>query len=444
MDSADFVQWFRQAAPYINTHRGKNFVVLFGGAAVEADSFSSLIHDFALLDSLGIRLVLVHGARPQVEQRLHEAGRQLRYVNGLRLTDAQDLRYVKQAVGRARIQIEARLSMGVANSPMQGARLRVVSGNVVTARPLGVRDGVDYGFTGEVRKVDAAAIRQWLEQDAIALLSPLGYSPTGEIFNLSAEDVATATAIAINADKLLILSEGPDLRDPANQPIRELSPADAERLLAEHPALSEDAARHLRLALRACQSGVRRVHLLNRRMEGALLLELFTRDGVGTLVTTDTYEGVRPATIDDVGGILELIRPLEADGILVWRSRERLEMEIERFTLLERDGGIIGCAALYPFPDEQLGELACVAVHPAYRNSGRADALLRFIERQAEEQKLNRLFVLTTRTAHWFRERGFEPAEVADLPVQKQKFYNWQRRSKVFIKPLFENNPDLP
>jgi amino-acid N-acetyltransferase len=431
-----FVQWFRQAGPYINAHRGRTFVVLFGGEAVETDHFSSLIHDLALLHSLGIRLALVHGARPQVAARLREAGRELRYINGLRLTNADDLRYVKQAVGRVRIRIEARLSMGLANSPMHGARLRVVSGNVVTARPLGVRDGVDFGFTGEVRRIDDRAIRLWLDQEAIVLLSPLGYSPTGEIFNLSAEGVAVATAMALRADKLLVLSEGPELRDPAGRPIRELSPSDAGRLLAEQPDLPEETARHLRQALRACQAGVRRIHLLSRRVDGALLLELFTRDGVGTLVTADIFEGLRPATIDDVGGLLELIQPLEDDGTLVRRSRERLEMEIERFSLLERDGTIIGCAALYPFPEERLAELACVAVHPAYQNSGRAEALLRFIERQARVQGLQRLFVLTTRAEHWFRERGFEPAEVADLPVQKRMLYNWQRRSKVFIKTL--------
>jgi len=431
-----FVQWFRQAGPYINAHRGRTFVVLFGGEAVDADHFSSLIHDLALLHSLGIRLALVHGARPQVAARLREAGRDLRYVNGLRLTEADDLRYVKQAVGRVRIRIEARLSMGVANSPMHGARLRVVSGNVVTARPLGVRDGVDYGFTGEVRRIDDRAIRLWLDQEAIVLLSPLGYSPTGEIFNLSAEDVAVATAMALRADKLLVLSEEPELRNPAGRPIRELSPSDAAHLLAEQPDLPEETARHLRQALRACQAGVRRIHLLSRGVDGALLLELFTRDGVGTLVTADIYEGLRPATIDDVGGLLELIQPLEDNGTLVRRSRERLEMEIERFSLLERDGAIIGSAALFPFPEERLGELACVAVHPAYQNSGRAEALLRFIERQARVQGLQRLFVLTTRAEHWFRERGFEPAEVADLPVQKRMLYNWQRRSKVFIKTL--------
>jgi amino-acid N-acetyltransferase len=436
MNPEHFVQWFRQAGPYINAHRGRTFVVQFGGAAVEADTFASLMDDLALLHSLGIRLALAHGARPQIEQRLREAGREWRYVNGLRVTEAEDLRYVKQAVGRARIRIEARLSMGLANSPMHGARLRVVSGNLVTARPLGVRDGVDYGFTGEVRRIDDRAIRLWLEQDAIVLLSPLGYSPTGEIFNLSAEDVAAAAAHALRADKLLILSESLELHDPDGQPIRELSPSDAERLLAEHPALNEETARHLRLALRACQAGVRRVHLLDRRLDGALPLELFTRDGVGTLITADIYEGLRPAAIDDVVGLLELIQPLEDDGALVRRSRERLEMEIDRFSVLERDGAIIGCAALYPFAEERLGELACVAVHPHYRNSGRAEMLLRRIERQARAQGLARLFVLTTRAAHWFRERGFEPAEVADLPVGKQALYNWQRRSKVFIKTL--------
>ncbi len=436
MDADAFVQWFRQASPYINAHRGKTFVVLFGGEAVEADSFSSLIHDLALLDSLGVRLVLVHGARAQIEARLQEAGRTPRYVGGLRLTDTEDLGYVKQAIGRLRIRIEARLSMGLANSPMHGARLRVVSGNLITARPLGVREGVDYGFTGEVRRIDDRAIRLWLDQDAIVLLSPLGYSPTGEIFNLSAEDVATATAMALRADKLLVLSEGPDLHDTQGRLLRQLSLSDARHLLTEQPDLPEEAARHVRLALRAGQAGVRRVHRISRQINGALLLELFTRDGVGTLIASDIYEGLRPATIDDIGGMLVLIQPLEDDGTLVRRSRERLEVEIERFIVIERDGTIIGCAALYPFTEERLGELACVAVHPAYRNGGRADALLRFIERQARTLGLQRLFVLTTRTAHWFRERGFEPAEVADLPMQKQTLYNWQRRSKVFIKPL--------
>lgn len=436
MNEQSFVNWFRQAGPYINSHRNKTFVVLFSGEAVADERFSSLIHDFSLLHSLGIRLVLVHGARTQIEERLREAGRELYYANGLRITDGEALISVKQAVGRVRIRIEATLSMGLANSPMQGARIRVVSGNFVTARPLGVREGVDYCFTGEVRRIDTQAIKTWLDNDAIVLLSPLGYSPTGEIFNVSAAEVATSAASALRADKLLLLYEGAGPLDSVGEPVRQLSPSDTEHLLAEHHELSKDMAHYLSHALHACRAGVRRIHLVSRAVDGALLLELFTRDGVGTLITADIYEGIRSATIDDVGGILELIRPLEAKGSLVRRSRERLEMEIERFTVVERDGTIIGCAALYPFPQERLGELACVAVHPDYRNKGRADTLLRFIENKAVKHNLQRLFVLTTHTAHWFQERGFEPAEIIDLPVHKQAMYNLQRRSKVFIKSL--------
>ncbi len=397
-----------------------------------------------MLHSLGIRLVLIHGARPQIEDRLREAGLEQRYVHGLRITDEQSLPCVKQAMGSVRIRIEARLSMGLPNSSMHGAHLRVASGNFVTARPLGVHDGIDYCLTGEVRRIDHQAIRTWLEGDAIVLLSSLGYSPTGEVFNLSADEVAIATASALQADKLLLLGEGLGPLDQNGALIQEMAPDRAEHLLTADPPLSKDVAHRLNAAVRACRAGVRRTHLLDRQLDGGLLLELFTRDGVGTMIATDIYDEVRPATIDDVGGLLALIRPLEAEGVLVRRSRELLEMEIQRFTVMERDGTIIGCVALYPFPEEHLGELACVAVHPDYRNDGRADGLLRFIEQQSRQQGLEHLFVLTTRTAHWFRERGFEPAKIADLPIQKQALYNLQRRSKVFIKPLRDGlNPHL-
>ena len=437
MNAHSFVSAFRQAGPYINAHRGRTFVILFSGEALlDKTQFMNIVNDLALLHSLGIRLVLVHGARPQIEERLREAGLQPRYVNGLRITDSKTLICVKQVVGQIRIRTEASLSMALTNSPLHGAHIRVISANFVTARPVGIRDGVDYCFTGEVRRIDAQAIKTALASDAIVLLSPLGYSPTGEIFNVNAEEVAMAAASALRADKLLFYLDCSEDLTANDQPLRQLSPSDVTHLLAENSRLSETMQRYLRHALQACRAGVRRIHLLDRRVEGALLLELFTRDGIGILITADIYEGIRPATIDDVGGILDLIRPLEDEGILVRRSRELLEIEIERFMVVERDGAIIACAALYPFAAERLGELGCVAVHPDYRNRNRADALLRFIEQKARKQGLASLFVLTTRAAHWFRERGFEPAEVDDLPLEKQRLYNWQRRSKVFIKAL--------
>jgi len=354
----------------------------------------------------------------------------------MRITDDAALVCVKEAVGSVRVEIEALLSMGLANTPMSGARLRASSGNFVTARPLGIRDGIDYCHTGEVRRVDGAAIRQHLDDQRIVLLSPLGYSPTGEVFNLSAEEVATAAASELHADKLILITEGPELRDSRRHPISQLSLTDATALLNSRRRLGEETLRHLGHALRACRHGVSRVHLVSRRKEGALLLELFTRDGSGTLITAETYEGLRTATIEDVGGILELIKPLEDEGILVKRSRELLEIEISHFHVIERDGTIIACAALYPAEEDRLAELACLAVHEDYRNHGRGDALLKAIEDRAVRSGIDRLFVLTTRTSHWFRERGFLPCDTSRLPARKQSLYNYQRKSRVYIKTL--------
>jgi amino-acid N-acetyltransferase len=432
----DFVRWFRSAAPYIHAFRNKTFVVAFGGEMVSEDQFIALAHDLNLLNSLGVRLVLVHGARPQIEEELTERGAEIRYANGMRVTDDNALKCVKEAAGTVRVEIEALLSMGLAYSPMAGADIRVASGNFVTAKPMGVRNGIDLMHTGEVRKIDTVAIRRRLDVGEIVLLSPLGYSPTGEIFNLTLEDVATATAIALDADKLVFLMETAGVNNAEGELLRELTTAEAEAILIDNAQLSEDAGYFLPAAVRACRHGVARVHMVSRHADGALLQELFTREGIGSMITEDALETLREATIDDVGGILALIEPLEADGILVWRSRELLEMEIERFSVLEYDGAIIGCAALYPFPEENTAELACFAIRPDYRNAGRGEVLLEYMQVRALKNGVRRLFVLTTRTAHWFVERGFAEAGVENLPQAKQGLYNFQRRSKVFIKML--------
>ena len=434
-NSPDFIHWFRQSSPYIHAHRGRILVLSFAGEALTGKHFPGLIHDIALLNGLGMKLVLVPGARPQIEERLALRGADMRIVNGLRITDEQALECVKDAAGSVRVEIEALLSTGLANSPMAGTRIRVASGNHVTARPIGILDGVDYLHTGEVRRVDAQAIHSLLDDGSIVLIPPLGYSPTGEVFNINAVEIASAVAVALRADKLVYLGEGPPAgrRAPGND---SLVPRELDELIKRRRRLPEEQARILANAARACRGGVKRVHILDRRRDGALLLELFTRDGAGLLVTQEPYEQARQATIDDVAGILELIEPLEQSGALVRRSRERLEQEIGHFQVIERDGSIIACAALYPFPKERMGELACLAVHPDYRDAGRGDQLLKRIEQQAHELGLNRIFVLSTRTSHWFRERGFQPAQLDRLPGRRRDLYNWQRRSKVFIKRL--------
>ena len=431
-----FIDSFRHSAPYIHAHRGRTFVLVFGGEVVADQQFPDLVHDIALLHSLGIRLVLVHGARPQIEKKLKAHKASIEYANGLRVTGDDALVCVKEAAGTVRVEIEALLSMGLANTPMSGARIGVSSGNFVTARPLGVRDGIDYCHTGEVRRVDGTAIRQHLENRRIVLLSPLGYSPTGEVFNLSAEDIATAAAMELKAEKLILMTEGDTIRDGRRKLLSQLTLTEANSLLTSKRRLTETTRRHLQQAVIACRHGVRRVHILDRHQNGALLLELFTRDGLGTLITGGDYEGLRAASIEDVGGILELIKPLEDEGVLVKRSRERLEMEIGNFTVIERDGMIIACAALYPGSRKSLAELACFAVHDDYRNAGRGDALLQAIEDQAIKAGINKLVVLTTRTAHWFRERGFVAGKTSDLPHRKRDLYNYQRNSKIFYKLL--------
>ena len=306
----------------------------------------------------------------------------------------------------------------------------------MTAKPIGVRNGVDYCHTGEVRRIDGEGIKQRLDSGAITIIPPLGYSPTGEVFNLSAAEVAASVAIALNADKLISLVEGKGLTDSRNRLIPTLEPREVDAILKRRKSLPEDLLQHLRAAVSACRSGVKRVHLLNRQLDGVLLQELFTRDGVGTLITAEPYEETRTARIDDVRGLLELIQPLEAQGILVRRSRELLENEIEHFTIMERDGLVVGCAALYPYREERMAELACVAVHPSYRDNGRGERLLEHMENLANAQGIQQLFLLTTQTAHWFRERGFVPSALDELPMQRRQLYNYRRNAKVFIKRL--------
>ena len=423
-DGSGGFAWFRNTAPYINAHRGR--CIAAGGA------LGPLIHDIALLASLGVRLVLVHGSRPQIDARLQAAGQKSAFHGGLRITDAAAMAQVRDAAGALRIDIEAQLSMGLPNSPMQGADLRIVSGNFVTARPIGVLDGVDHQFTGRVRSIDRAGIRRALDAGDLVLLSALGYSPTGEVFNLSLEDVAVQTAVAIGAEKLVLFGKDAGIRDADGTIVRQCA---VEELGAIAPRDPRQRAL-LDTVGRACRLGVPRGHVISYAADAALLEELFTHDGCGTLVTRRPYEQARRARIGDVGGIIELIEPLEAEGILRKRSRDLLEAEIDRFRLVERDGRIIACAALYPFPEAGSGELACIVCHPDYRGEKRAQRLLEALEAEARGLGLACVFVLTTQTAHWFLEQGFVEGDLAALPASRRDLYNLQRRSKVFFKAL--------
>lgn len=434
--TSDYVKWFRHSSPYIKHHRGKTFVLMMPGDVLNHDNFSGIVHDIALLNSLGVKLILVHGARPQIEAHLASNEYGSEFYQHLRITDEKSMIAIAQAVGEIRIQIEAALSTGLPNSPMHGAHLQAISGNFVTAKPCGVINGVDFQHTGEVRRIDTRSIRAALDSDALVVVSPLGYSPTGEIFNLSFAEVATEVATAMGADKLIAFVDGDGIVDEDGTLIRQLNLSECSRQLSQ---LAQQPAHGLRQSLKACykacSGGVSRASLVNYRTDGSFLNELFTRDGCGTMVYSDDYEQLRRANIDDVGGILELLEPLEEQGILVRRSRELLEREIERFWVMDKDGAIIACAALYPFTDGFI-ELACVATHSDYQSGGRAAKLLKQLEREAKKSGFCNLFVLTTQTAHWFIEQGFKAANLSELPSERQSLYNYQRNSKIFLKIL--------
>ena len=435
----ELVEGFRHSVPYINTHRGKTFVIMLGGEAIEHENFSSIVNDIGLLHSLGIRLVVVYGARPQIDANLAAHHHEPLYHKNLRVTDAKTLELVKQAAGTLQLDITARLSMSLNNTPLQGAHINVVSGNFIIAQPLGVDDGVDYCHSGRIRRIDEDAIHRQLDSGAIVLMGPVAVSVTGESFNLTSEEIATQLAIKLKAEKMIGFCSSQGVTNDDGDIVSELFPNEAQARVEaqeEKGDYNSGTVRFLRGAVKACRSGVRRCHLISYQEDGALLQELFSRDGIGTQIVMESAEQIRRATINDIGGILELIRPLEQQGILVRRSREQLEMEIDKFTIIQRDNTTIACAALYPFPEEKIGEMACVAVHPDYRSSSRGEVLLERIAAQAKQSGLSKLFVLTTRSIHWFQERGFTPVDIDLLPESKKQLYNYQRKSKVLMADL--------
>ena len=431
----NFVSWFRAVTPYINAFRGKTFVIAFGGKAVESEFAKTLAYDVNLLVSLGIRLVLVHGARPQIEEELREKSLESIYHRGYRVTDAQALDCVLDAVGSVYLEIEAMLSQGLPNTPMANSRIRVIGGNFITGQPIGVLDGIDMQYAGKVRKVDAEGINAQLGLGNIVLLNCEGPSPTGEIFNLQMEEAAEAVAVAIRADKLVYLTDSLGVTDQAGEMLDAMTADEVAEMLKGGDWLSPDIRRYLPCSVRATRTGVGRVHLISYEQDGALLRELFTHDGVGTVITRESLENIREAKPDDIAALIALIEPMEEEGILVHRPRELLEREIEHFSIMLHDGIIVGCAALYRHSEEEA-ELACLAVNPDHREWGYGEQLMTRIEKRAKRLGVKRLLVLTTRTEHWFVERGFKLGTVDDLPAKKRDMYNYQRRSKVLFKTL--------
>jgi amino-acid N-acetyltransferase len=440
-----FVPWFRSVAPYIHKFRNQTFVVGIAGEAIAAGKLHNLAQDLAMIQSMGVKLVLVHGFRPQVNEQLAAKGHQAKYSHGIRITDSVALDCAQEAAGQLRYEIEAAFSQGLPNTPMAGSTVRVLSGNFITARPVGIVDGVDFQHSGLVRKVDVGGISRTLDMGALVLLSPFGFSPTGEAFNLSMEEVATSVAIALQADKLIFVTEVPGVPLDPTLPVSEdnaidteLPLATAESLLAQLPApqVPTDTAFYLQHCVKACKAGVERSHIIPFSVDGALLLEVYVHDGIGTMVVDEKLESLREATPDDVGGILQLIEPFEKDGTLVKRSRTEIERDVANYTIVEHDGVIFACAALYPYPEGKTAEMAALTVSPQSQGQGDGEKVLKRIEQRARLMGLQSIFVLTTSTMHWFIKRGFVQVDPDWLPDARKRKYNWDRKSVVMVKKL--------
>ncbi|MGB0867853.1 MAG: amino-acid N-acetyltransferase, partial [Granulosicoccaceae bacterium] len=389
----DNIDWFRQASPYIRSMRDATLVISATDAALH-QLHDALLSDVALLNQLGIRVVLVHGIRDQLDVALQAQRIQSSFHEGRRVTPAEALPSLTAVIGRERIAVEAALS--ASTSGLQTVRTNVVSGNYITAKPYGIHDGVDYQQTGLVRRVDAMAIHAQLDRGAVVLLSPVGYSPSGELFNLRHEDLATEVAVALRADKLIQLLPKRDIQPLSRSAVFEISPQETDDFIRRRKRLVEPLRVALSSAADACRRGVRRSHILDAELDGSLFRELFSRDGCGTMVTADGYDGLRRASADDLPGLESLIRPLEVRGALVPRAREQLEQELENYTVIERDGLIVACAAM--FKHDKSCELACLATHEDYRNAGHAEQLLSHLQQQAKLAKAEVIFVLTTQT----------------------------------------------
>ena len=422
---AERINWFRSAAGYIDAHKGKTFVVSLCDGAISSENLEKIVSDCILLNTLGVRLVIVFNGDQRIQNKLLSEWAEFK---GKRITRFSQIALLSEVIGSIRNELEATFMSHSFHLPGGKKEILLTSGNFVKAKPLGIIDGVDFESSGEVRKINALAINRQLDTNAILLIPPIGFAPGGELFYLDSDEVACKIACAVSADKLLYLSEAPGLLDQENRIISEVDLGREKEEITEQNLYQ--------FCEEACNNGVNRCHIISHKIDGAIIQELFTHHGSGTQLTGISSEKVRSALQEDVTAILDLVKPSEREGALISRTKESIETKLSNFFVIERDGFLVACAALHIYGE--VGEVACMVTHPDYRNMEKGDKLLDLIEEKAIASGLKSLFVLTTRSAHWFKERDFLSIDFDELPKEKKEEYDLKRSSIILKKDLIQ------
>lgn len=441
--SNNFIEKFRQASKYINLFNNKIFVIALGGEVFEDEQFESIAYDINLLRSIGIKIIIIHGIRPQIDDLLISNKIKTSLNKNIRITDANSINHVIDINGRIRTKIESILSSSIINSPLFESDIKLSSGNFITARPLGILNGIDMKFTGQVRKVNSESIQAKLNNGEIVIISPLGYSPIGDIFNLSYEQLASAVASSMKAHKLIFYINSNGIINLRGELLTELTTEKATNLIHQierdsnpNKALniSYQDFNIIKSSLDAIKNKVEKIHLINRHTNGSIIEELFTDKGSGTILTEYPLEKIREAKPNDVNKIFQLIEPLSQNGILVKRASNEIKKDLSSFYVMEHSMDLVGCVALFKY--EEKVEIACFAIDSNFHNQGFGSKLIKFCEKKAKTHDVNEIFILTTQSEHWFIEKGFKVDDKELMPKKRKIIYQLERNSKFLTKKI--------
>jgi amino-acid N-acetyltransferase len=412
---------------YIPRFREKTFIISVDGAIVTDENFANIILDVAVLRSLNIRVVLVHGAAAQIKTLAEEQKVTPSDLSGGGITDAETLKLALTAANRLTHEILEGLS---AND------LRAASSNAIIAHPLGIIQGVDHLFTGKVERVDTELLQTLLAQGIVPVIPPLGFDGDGKTYRVNSDGVAVAVADALKATKLIFITTVDGLIHQGEL-IRQMLVADLNNLI-QKPGFSPEMVSKARHAAAACNAGVQRVHIINGRVDEGLLAEVFSNEGIGTLIYANEYEQIRPAKKKDVRNIQMLTKHSVDTSELVKRTRTMLEKQLNDFYIFEIDRNPVACVALHVYPEQNKGELACLYVNPSHENQGIGQKLIQYAENKAREAGLSELIALSTQAFTYFQSKGgFIEGTPDDLPpARREKYDQSGRNSKVLIKKL--------